>query len=114
MPRNALPLSSNTSEGSPPLLPPRAADCTAVKVRPESVEYAMYPPPAVPTTWFGLRRFTAIAGSLPVRPGGVIVTMCAPGARGSGDWAYAVPEAVQTRPIITANFRVIEAPCGFG
>src|SRR5262245_58165552 len=45
----ALPLSSNASDGSPPLRLLPACGCTAVNVRPPSVEYAAHPPPT-PTT----------------------------------------------------------------
>jgi hypothetical protein len=59
------------------------------KVLPESVEYAALEWPwKTATTWLGLFGFTATPGSFPRASGDEIVTMCAPGARGS-DWALA-------------------------
>jgi hypothetical protein len=62
-------------------------------VRPPSEEYAAQGP-AAPTTWLGLFGLTAMAGSLPVWPGGVIVTTWAPGAGARRPWAPT--EAVAT------------------
>src|SRR5262249_43060578 len=72
---------------------------SAERARPGGGEGAA-PGPATPTTWFGLFGLIAIAGSLPVAPGGVIVTTWAPGARGRRVWTFTVGLRIATNPSV--------------